>query len=227
MHPRDRLTRLLSHDRDPEEKESRSRESGESRSTALLGGCDEDERRDREQREVMKIERNGGQKSDRREVARALGQDDRQQEKEKHRKRKERIGTGFRGIEKQQRGDARQDDEPEFRGARGESEHADEKSDHRSEGERTREDVRRKALADRHERLLEEIEERRSRVVGKSVHERAEGKPRCPESEDLVEPQRAVDCEPEPRRARNEDDEESSREREARATLRRRCDALS
>jgi hypothetical protein len=52
-------------------------------------------------------------------------------------------------------------------------------------------------------------------------------KPGSPEGEELVEPERTVPDEPQPRRKRTEDDQDDRSENDAGATLRGRCDALS
>jgi hypothetical protein len=169
VHPRNRLARLSPHDRDPEKKERPTAEHGERGAATLLGGGHDGERRDREQREVVKVERNGGQESDRRQVPGTFRQHERQEKEQKSRERKKRVGARFSGIDEEQRGDARQNDEPDFRGARGKSEHSDEKSERRGEGEHPRKDVARETLADRDERLLQEVEEWRPRVVAQDV----------------------------------------------------------
>jgi hypothetical protein len=117
----------------------------------------------------MKIERNGGQESDRREVPRTFRQHERQEKEQKSREGKKRVGARFGRIKEKQRGDSRQNDEPDSRGARRKSEGSDENSERRGEGEHPREDVAREALADRDERLLQEVEERRPRVVAQDV----------------------------------------------------------
>ncbi len=220
MHPRDRLARLRPRDRDPEEKERRSAERGERGARAFLGGGHHGERRDREQRKVMKIERNGGQESDRREVPRTFRQHERQEKEQKSREGKKRVGARFGGIEEEQRGDARQNDEPDSRRARGKSERSGEESESCPERERSRQNVAGETLADGDERLLQEIEEGGARVVAQDVQKLTEREPRRPQGKDLVEPERAIDQEPEARGRRSRGDEEYPRERETGATLR-------
>jgi hypothetical protein len=78
-----------------------------------------------------------------------------------------------------------------------------------------------------HERLLEEVEERRARVVLEYVEKPAGGEPLGPDREDLVEPQRAMDEKPRARESGEESDDRGRRERETVPALRWRCDALS
>jgi hypothetical protein len=78
-----------------------------------------------------------------------------------------------------------------------------------------------------HEGFLEEVEERRARVVLEDGEEPARGEPRGPDREDLVEPQRPVNEKPRARESGEESDDRGRRERETVPALRWRCDALS
>lgn len=220
VHPRDRLARLHPHDRDPEKEEGSPAERGERGARTFLGGGHRRESPDREQGKVVKVERSGGQESDRCEVPGTFRQDEGQQEEQKSRERKKRVSARFSGIEEEQRGDARQNEEPDSRGARGKSECSDEESERRGEGERSGEDVAGETLADRDERLLQEIEKRRPGVAAQDLQELTEREPRRPEGEDLVEPDRALKKEPGARRNGRDGDDRDRCERETVSTLR-------
>jgi hypothetical protein len=71
-----------------------------------------------------------------------------------------------------------------------------------------------------HERFFEKVEERRARVVPEDGEEPARGQPRCPDREELVEPQRAMNEEPRARESGEQSDDRGRRERETVAALR-------
>ena len=151
---------------------------------------------------------------------RLLGLRPEEKQREDHRGEK-RICPRLSGVKKEERRQGDEEDEPDLRARRGKASDARENRERREKRKKTGGDVRRKeAFAAVHERFFKKVEERRARVVPEDGEELAWGQPRCPDREDLVEPQRAVNEEPRARESGEQSDDRGRRERETVAALR-------
>ena len=176
----------------------------------------------------MRVEEHRREKRDRPQPGRSLPGLRREQEEREGENRQEGVGARLGGVENEERRKRSEDDEPQLRRPRRKGQGPPEDGKGRGEtGEACGDVGREESLPGEDERLLEEIEEGRSRVVLESRDEIAERQPRGPYREDLVEPQRAVKKEPDPRENGSDGDDRDRRERETVSALRWRCDALS
>ncbi len=139
----------------------------------------------------------------------------------------ESVRPGFGSIEQEQRRRRAEENEEQARLAvcqssvSGDEQHAGRKREETQDLVRTVE-----SLGREHKRLLEQVEERRTRIGSQNLDHLPDVQARHPDGEDLVMPERSVDRQEDARRERSCHDR-AQRELEAKRSWRSRFDGVS
>ncbi len=226
-HPGCRPCGLSQQDRDPEDKRGCAHKQSGRRLPPSFDERHGEKRAHGEEAEIVRVQRQGGQRRGREQSQRCRPDPGDEQEEAQSEEGQQGIGSGLGcveekqgrgGAEKQQAsvGDRRQ---PASRGK---------KQEDRQIRRCPRETVRQaKRLREEDERLFEEIEKRRPGIVTQDRKQRPWGKPRCPEGKRLVVPEGARRENPEAASQGQRDGAENGRRPEARRVVSLSCDDLS
>src|SRR5262249_31770026 len=199
--------------RNPEKKRDASRRQGDQKLPAAPSGKQKRARPDENDPEVVSPQCERGQSRCGAEAPGRRFASKEQQEEREIQQREDSVCPRPSGIGEQKRARRRQRREPEIRSLSGKAQGQGEEAGDREERRDTGGDVGSRELPEPDERLFQDIEEGRPRIVAQRLQKRGQRQPRSPDREQLVVPKGANDQQRDARTDREEKRDEKRSEK--------------